>query len=548
MNGTGKRTPRDELGLPAVPPRAPATHPWRDRALAVAFAVAIAIPGLYAFVSAPRGAMPFENRPAAPWPVVSGYRLPPDFPGAFERAFADRFGGRDALIGFHHAATVVLLRRSPVQNVLVGRDGWLYYKGDDGRAFDRDFRRTTQPSAAETAAIADGIARRVRFLQDIGVAYLLAVVPDKHTIYPEHVPPQLQPLSDVSPLDALLATLPPEIRAHVLDLRPALLEARKQQQVYWRTDSHWNRLGAWVGGRAIVAALRNDPSDSTHRALPKTRADGVMAGDLARMIGVRRGFEEPEVMLVPAPGAQRCAHDAAGGRPAYGAPHQTLFCESARFGTVAVFHDSMGIELLFALADDFRKSRWVSSRIWNLAELAELQPALVIDEVVERNLPLLADVAFLGAASAATKAAPRPQEWRAGLPFRAGVPSTPGRSCALDEVNAAQSSRVFEIRGTTSLDAQGWVADADAGAVPGEAFLVLAEGDKAFHLPVDMGLLRPDVASALRNPALATAGFRLAASVDGLSPGSYDVAMAWRASDAWHRCDTQRVIVVRAGR
>jgi hypothetical protein len=272
-----------------------------------------------------------------------------------------------------------------------------------------------------------------------------------------------------------------------------------------------------------------------------------MAGDLARRIGVRRGFEEPEIMLVPSPGTQRCAHDAAGGRPAYGAPHQTLFCESAQFGTVAVFHDSMGIELLFALADHFRKSRWVGSRTWNVAELAELQPALVIDEVVERNLPLLADVAFLGAASSATKAAPRSRNWRGGLPFRAGVPPIPGKSCALDEVNAAQSARVFEIRGTTSLDAEGWVADADAGAVPGEAFLVLADGDRAFHLPVDVGLLRPDVASALRRPALATAGFRLAASVDGLPPGPYHVAMAWRASDAWHRCDTQRVIHVRAG-
>ena len=351
----------------------------------------------------------------------------------------------------------------------------------------------------------------------------------------------------MSPLDALLAALPPEIRAHVLDLRPALLEARKQQQVYWRTDSHWNRLGAWVGGKEIVAALRNDPPGSASRALPETRAEGVMAGDLARMIGVRRGFEEPEIMLVAAPGTQRCAHDAAGGRPAYGAPQQTLFCESAQFGTVAVYHDSMGIELLFALADHFTKSRWVSSRTWNLAELAQLKPALVIDEVVERNLPLLADVAFLDAASASTNAAPQTRYWSAGLPFGAGVSPTPSKSCALDEVNAAQSTRVFEVRGKSRLDAQGWVADADAGTVPGDALLVLADGDKAFHVPVDMGLPRPDVASAFRKPALATAGFRLAASVEGLPQGAYHVAMAWRASDAWHRCDTQRVIQVRAG-
>ena len=546
MNGAAKRTPRDELALPAVPPRAQATNPWRDRALAAVFAVGIALPGLSMFVAGSRTTMQFENRPAAPWPVVTGYRLPPDFPAAFERAFADRFGGRDALIGFHHAATVVLFRRSPVQNVLVGRDGWLYYRGDDGRAFDRDFRRATPPSAAETAAIADGIARRVRFLAEIDVGYLLVVVPDKQTIYPEHVPPELQPLSDRSPLDALLAALPPEVRAHVLDLRPALTDARRERQVYWRTDSHWNRLGAWVGGREIVAALRNDPSGSARTALPETRAEGVMVGDLAKMIGVRQGFEEPEVMLVPAPGTQRCAHDAAGARPAYGAPQQTLFCESAPFGTVAVFHDSMGIELLFQLADHFRKSRWVSSRTWNLAELAALKPALVIDEVVERNLPLLADVAFLGNGSGVAMATARTPDWKTGMPFDAGVRPAVRKSCALDEVNAAPSPRVFEVRGKGGLDAQGWVADADDGSVPGEAFLVLGDGEKAFHVPVATGVLRADVATALAKPALATAGFRLAASVAGLPQGTYPVALVWRASDAWTRCDTQRAIRVRA--
>ena len=235
-----------------------------------------------------------------------------------------------------------------MQNVLVGRDGWLYYKGDDGRAFDRDFRRTTPPSAAETAAIADGIARRVRFLAEIGVDYLLVVVPDKHTIYPEHVPPQLQPLSDRSPLDALLAALPPEIRTHVLDLRPAL--PTRAGSV--RSTGAPTRTG--TGSARGLAEERSSPPCATirraarARALPETRAEGVMVGDLAKMIGVRQGFEEPEVMLVPAPGTQRCAHDAAGARPAYGAPQQTLFCESAQFGTVAVFHDSMGIELLFS--------------------------------------------------------------------------------------------------------------------------------------------------------------------------------------------------------
>ena len=43
----------------------------------------------------------------------------------------------------------------------------------------------------------------------------------------------------------------------VLDLRPLLLEAKQRERVYFKTDSHWNYLGAEVGYNALIAALKN---------------------------------------------------------------------------------------------------------------------------------------------------------------------------------------------------------------------------------------------------------------------------------------------------
>ena len=110
----------------------------RARQLLIAvFALALALPGLALFDTGARTMLQFENRPAAPWPsprtLLTDAR---EFTLAFERAFAERFGGRDALVRLHHLVNVELFGVSPVSAVMLGRHGWLYFLGEHGTEFD----------------------------------------------------------------------------------------------------------------------------------------------------------------------------------------------------------------------------------------------------------------------------------------------------------------------------------------------------------------------------------------------------------------------------
>ena len=91
----------DPLSLPPVPPPALADHPWRDRAMTVLFALGLALPGLALVFTWKATTTRFENRAMAPWPAPEFAR---SFAPAFERAFADRFGGRDFLVRLHHGS------------------------------------------------------------------------------------------------------------------------------------------------------------------------------------------------------------------------------------------------------------------------------------------------------------------------------------------------------------------------------------------------------------------------------------------------------------
>src|SRR5690606_12517296 len=101
---------------------------------------------------------------------------------------------------------------------------------------------TFDTSAIERSAAE--FARRRNWLAARGVAYLVAVAPEKFTIYPEHLPRWVAPSDAPSPYDRLADALAREGAASFVDLRPTLREAKLRERVYFKTDSHWNYNGA----------------------------------------------------------------------------------------------------------------------------------------------------------------------------------------------------------------------------------------------------------------------------------------------------------------
>lgn len=171
---------------------------------------------------------------------------------------------------------------------------------------------------------------------------------------------------------------------------------KAERQVYWRTDTHWNYTGGWVGYQAILAVLKHAPAAPADLStMPHIMPWGNVSGDLAYMIGLPVRFSEPSFALGPDSQAWLCARTLTGEMPAWDTVSQTIYCPSAGFGSVAVYHDSAMLVLRPWLSREFRVSRWVRGREWNLDVLAADKPELLIDEIVERNLPALADTSFL---------------------------------------------------------------------------------------------------------------------------------------------------------
>jgi hypothetical protein len=381
--------PVDALSLPPVPAAAPATHPWRDRVIATLFAFGLAVPLAALTFTWSTTMTRFEKRAMAPWPA---FALAPSFPPAFERAFADRFGGRDSLIHAHHASLLGIFGVSGLATVLPGRDGWLYWLGEDGLSLDRHYRGTASFPQAYIDGSVTELLRRRQWLADHGIAYVVAVVPEKFTIYPEYLPAWVGGAAEPSPFDRTVAALHEHPELAFIDLRPALRAAKARERVYYRTDSHWNYNGATVGYDAIMREVA--------RALPPGRLPGVVpapqppyvagkdyySGDLVTMLGLARWIREDDVAplgKVLADAERRCARrvepDPAPGTELY-------VCARAGLPRAVVLRDSMFNPLIPIFAENFARVLFVSSRRLDTSLIEREKPDVVIEELVERSL------------------------------------------------------------------------------------------------------------------------------------------------------------------
>jgi alginate O-acetyltransferase complex protein AlgJ len=375
-----------------VPPPAPAGHPLRDALLVAILLAPLIAAGLGTYVSRGLETLPFEKRRAHPWPSPASTTSVREFTAAFERAFDDRFGGREYLARLHHGIEARIFRTSSAPNVLLGRNDWLYWIGEDAKSLDRHFRGVV-PLRVPLETIVGEFARRQEALAARGVPYIVAVVPDKFTIYPEHLPTWVKPAA-VTPLDRVRDAVRADGRVRFVDLRAALEAAKPHRRVYYLTDSHWNFAGAAAGYEAIMREVQRAlpgrlPAIAPVPWPPYVPGRDMYSGDLGAFLGVRWFFREDDPApfgKVLADASSRCAQKVAPPPHLAQADVEIYECPREGLPTAVVWRDSMAIPLVPLLSENFRRIVWIAGRGFDPAIVDAERPDIVIQETVERGL------------------------------------------------------------------------------------------------------------------------------------------------------------------
>ncbi|GAB4349373.1 MAG: hypothetical protein Fur0042_16660 [Cyanophyceae cyanobacterium] len=239
-----------------------------------------------------------EQRSPGPWPSLMGSNWLDRSPyQVMEKALADRLPFRGAAIQLR--SQLELLGRDRFDRVDVGRDRWLYYRLSYGLEETADSDRYT------AERVDRAIARLDRFLAWQGrrhpaVTVRLAIVPSKHTIYPEYLPPLAR--RDLARTAAARDRLYRAVGDRA-GSDPRILElwsvyragkATIPDRLFLPLDTHHSSRGAHLLIEALWRSL--DPAIAATAQIQPilNRHDG--GGDLRLMLGIRKRFTPWQVL------------------------------------------------------------------------------------------------------------------------------------------------------------------------------------------------------------------------------------------------------------
>ncbi len=359
--------------------------PIVERILIVLFIVAMTIPGVGTVLGLGRGIGLAENRELAPFPTVQmNWASIREFPDRFTRYFNDNFAFRQRLVLWQATFRLAVLGVSPTEAVIKGRDGWLFYAGDgamDNYATERLFSNDELEIWRQT--LQDTHDR----LEEIGVTYLFVVSPDKHLVYPEFMPKTIRPAA-ASRIDQLLEYLATYSTVKVLDLRPALIDAKLRERVYHQTDTHWNDHGAFVAYEQIMAALGSSLPGfvPASRSMFEPRHLESAGLDLAGMMGLTGVLREEELVL--APKHPLVAHVVEPYEPSSRFMDARVVTEVPDLlaPRAVVFRDSFGSALIPFLSEHFSRAVYLWQYNVEPDVISGERPDVVIQEWVGRRL------------------------------------------------------------------------------------------------------------------------------------------------------------------
>lgn len=371
------------LGHGSDPPRF--ERGW-ELTLIVMFLLAIGVPGAATMIGVDRETVRGENRALAPFPRFALDRETlRTFPDGFARYFEDHFAFRAHLVEWQGRVRLEYLGASPSSAVVAGKDGWLFY-ADDG-SMD-DYISATPFTAEELEVWRRTLQDTQDWLERRGITYLFVIVPDKHVIYPEMMPDTVRPLRDESRIDSLVEHLAAHSTVRVLDLRPALVEAKRHERIYHRTDTHWNDRGAYVGYEQIVRQLgkRQPGLAPVQRAAFDGRVEQTEGRDLAGMLGLADAMTEEDLVLEPR--TRRCARIVEESVPGSrgSAARLVTECDEPGLPRAVIFRDSFASALVPFLSEHFSRALYLWQRDMDPSVILAERPDVVIHEWVGRRL------------------------------------------------------------------------------------------------------------------------------------------------------------------
>lgn len=321
-----------------------------------------------------------ENRALAEFPEVfnDDGAINPELKTGFNSWLNDNIGFRDTLMGFNTKIQYTLFNKINSSDVILGKNGWLFYQGEGGISIN-DYQAKTLYTEKQLKKILNNVTELQKWCDDNGMEFVLMLMPNKEHIYREYMPDGIKEVHKEKNIDLVVDYIRENSDIKVVYPKEELLKAKEKYDVYYKYDTHWNNLGAYEGYKALMSALNITPLSFEN--IEAREYDG---GDLANMAMLSEIIEAYDENFISYSGTVEILYDDENGNNAY-----QKYRYNDGHGKIFFMGDSFRDALKPMLSRTFEYSDFVHRDTEIFNEVLKEKPDIFVYQMVERYVSRL---------------------------------------------------------------------------------------------------------------------------------------------------------------
>jgi hypothetical protein len=234
----------------------------------------------------PAAALPFtetdqtaENRTLAEMPSLTNEdgAWNTQWGSQFEDYFSDHFAFRSDMVSTYDRLSADLLQTSAQDDVIIGKEGWLYYTPTVD-----DYINQSHVTSTGAKHMAETLSMMNDYAEACGAKLIFTAAPNKNSVYGEYMPTRYVQSEQADTLSLLESSLALSDVSYC-DLRSVLTDAAATEeiQLYHKWDTHWNNCGAWIAYDALMNCAGISHTDYTDISYTMTQD---WEGDLYKIL------------------------------------------------------------------------------------------------------------------------------------------------------------------------------------------------------------------------------------------------------------------------
>lgn len=272
---------------------------FRSIGLLICFLGVIYFPLLNEYTGAVEDIKSFENRQAHKKPILALHTAD-SFPHQYDNYYNDTFQLRNRFIKYYNYYNVTFYRQSPLNTVIIGKDNWLFFSGEELDSYTGRNRFTDE----ELQTIREELEFRSQYLARLGVKFYFMIVPAKICIYSDKVGYEYYRMNKQTWGEQVNDYLKKTSGIKIIDIFDSLRSHSEPVNLYYRLDNHWNELGGFYAARQVLLNMKKDlPALEVPDVNDVAYTSSItIKGNLNKMLGYLDVFREQEISLTPKKG------------------------------------------------------------------------------------------------------------------------------------------------------------------------------------------------------------------------------------------------------